>query len=87
MDIAVEGRRVFEILELFQDKPCLEATARSFLWTIRTRRRSLAPAEVMRRTRSATNCFMARRRMRLTATSILRLAYAIAEDLPIRPRG
>ena len=27
MDITVEGRRVFEILELFQDKPCLEAAA------------------------------------------------------------
>ena len=39
MDIAVEGRRVFEILELFQDKPCIEAQANS-LSTIPTRRLS-----------------------------------------------
>src|SRR5262249_13055301 len=47
MDITVEGRRAFEILELFQDKPCLEASAR-FLVDQPDPKSVEAPAEILR---------------------------------------
>lgn len=82
MDITVEGRRVFEILELFQDKPCLEATAQ-FVKDEPDAKTIEAPADVMQAYYKCHELLYGSTPDEIDRDEHPSLAYAIAEDLPI----
>jgi Lon protease-like protein len=82
MDITVEGRRVFEILEIFQDKPCLEATAR-YVADDPDPKTIVAPAVVMQAYEKCHELLYGSTPDEIDREERPSLAYAIAEDLPI----
>ena len=82
MDIAVEGRRVFEILELFQDKPCLEALGR-ILADEPDPKMIAAPEEVMAAYEKCHELLYGSTPDEIDRDEHPSLAYAIAEDLPL----
>ena len=82
MDIAVEGRRVFEILELYTDKPCLEAQA-AFLADDPDPKTIGAPPEVMQAYDKCHELLFGSTPDEIDRDEHPSLAYAIAEDLPI----
>ncbi len=82
MDITVEGRRIFEILELFQDKPCLEASAR-ILSDDPDPKTIAAPAEVIQAYEKCHELLYGSTPDEIDRDEHPSLAYAIAEDLPI----
>lgn len=82
MDIAVEGRRVFEILELFQDKPCLEANA-GFLADEPDPKTVEAPAEVIAAYEKCHELLYGSTPDDFNRDEHPSLAYAIADDLPL----
>jgi Lon protease-like protein len=82
MDITVEGRRIFEILELFQDKPCLEASARILL-DDPDPKTIAAPAEVIQAYEKCHELLYGSTPDEIDRDEHPSLAYAIAEDLPI----
>lgn len=82
MDIAVEGRRVFEILEIFQDKPCLEANIQAVAdepdpKTIE------APVEIIAAYEKCHELLYGSAPDEIDREEHPSLAYAIAEDLPL----
>jgi Lon protease-like protein len=82
MDIAVEGRRIFEIVELFQDKPCLEAMAR--IVTDEPDPKTIAaPEEVMAAYEKCHELLYGSTPDEIDREEHPSLAYAIAEDLPL----
>ena len=82
MDIAVEGRRVFEVLELFQDKPCLEALGR-ILTDEPDPKNIAAPEEVMAAYEKCHELLYGSTPDEIDRDEHPSLAYAIAEDLPL----
>ena len=82
MDIAVEGRRIFEILEVFQDKPCLEAMARMLL-DEPDPKTIAAPDEVMAAYEKCHELLYGSTPDEIDRDEHPSLAYAIAEDLPL----
>lgn len=82
MDITVEGRRIFEILELFQDKPCLEASAR-ILPDEPDPKTIAAPAAVMQAYEKCHELLYGSTPDEIDRDEHPSLAYAIAEDLPL----
>jgi Lon protease-like protein len=82
MDIAVEGRRVFEVLELFQDKPCLEALGR-ILTDEPDPKNIAAPEEVMAAYEKCHELLYGSTPDEIDRAEHPSLAYAIAEDLPL----
>jgi Lon protease-like protein len=82
MDITVEGHRIFEILELFQDKPCLEASARILL-DEPDPKTIAAPAEVIQAYEKCHELLYGSTPDEIDRDEHPSIAYAIAEDLPI----
>jgi Lon protease-like protein len=82
MDITVEGRRIFEILELFQNKPCLEASAR-ILVDDPDPKTIAAPVEVIQAYEKCHELLYGSTPDEIDRDEHPSLAYAIAEDLPI----
>jgi Lon protease-like protein len=82
LDVTVEGRRVFEIVELFQDKPCLEATAQ-FLEDNPDARTIAAPDGVMQAYENCHELLYGSTPDDIDRDEHPSLAYAIAEDLPL----
>lgn len=82
MDITVEGRRIFEVLELFQDKPCLEASARILL-DDPDPKTIAAPAELIQAYEKCHELLYGSTPDEIDRDEHPSLAYAIAEDLPI----
>ena len=82
MDIAVEGRRIFEVLELFHDKPCLEASARILL-DEPDPKSIAAPAAVMQAYEKCHELLYGSTPDEIDRDEHPSLAYAIAEDLPL----
>jgi Lon protease-like protein len=82
MDIAVECRRVFEILELYQDKPCLEATV-TFLADAPDAKTISAPSAVIQAYEKCHELLYGATPDDIDRDEHPSLAYAIAEDLPL----
>ena len=82
MDIAVEGRRVFEVLEVFQDKPCLEALGR-ILTDEPDPKNIVAPEEIMAAYEKCHELLYGSTPDEIDRDEHPSLAYAIAEDLPL----
>jgi Lon protease-like protein len=82
MDITVEGRRIFEILEVFQEQPCLEASARILLDEPDSKSVA-APDEVMAAYEKCHELLYGSTPDEIDREEHPSLAYAIAEDLPL----